>query len=471
MNIILSSSQIIFPLITLPYVSRVLSTEGIGSIAFAQSVLTNFSLLSLLGIQTYGVKVCASVRNDLYALSKNVKELLTILLISTSIVFVIYLFSIFLVPQFSENKEIFLLFSVGLWLTAFGAEWFYQAIEQYQYITVRNILFKIIGLLCMFIFVNNEDDYIIYGIIVLFTGYGMNIFNILRLRSFVDFTLVKDINIVTHLKKMFWYSTALICSGTYVQTDMITLGLLGNTYMVGLYQLVVKIKNVFIQIVNSVGNVLLPRMSYYKSTDDMGSIINLISKNYNFIAIVSGLIVGCTFLCSDSIVLLLGGQSYIYSSVPLMIVALAVFFSSLNSLLANLLITESKESDWAVANFIGLVFSIFYSILFISFWGINGAALSCVLTEFTEFILRAIKSRDIFLKTIVRTDLLKIIIINLCVLCGIAVLKIFIDLQSPFESICLFCGIYFVVDFLLLFLFRESFVCEMFSQIKFKFFH
>lgn len=465
MNIILSSSQIIFPLITLPYVSRVLSTEGIGAVAFAQSVLTNFSLIALLGIQTYGVKACASVRDNFYELSKVVKELLSILLISTTVVFILYLCSIFLVPKFLVNKELFLLFSVGLWLTAFGSEWFYQAIEQYQYITIRNVLFKFFGLLFMFGFVNSKDDYIIYGIIVLFTGYGMNIFNILRLRHLVNFSIVKQINIVIHLRQMFWYSIALICSGMYVQTDVISLGLLGNTHMVGLYQLVVKIKSVLIQIVNSVGNVLLPRMSYYKSNNDTKSIVELVSKNYNFIGIVSGMIIGCTILCSDAIVLVLGGTAYVSSSIPLIIIIPAVLFSSLNILLANILITESKERDWAIANVVGFIASVAYSIVCISLWGVKGAALSCVLTEVTEFIVRAVKSGSLFLKTIFRTDLLKIFIINLFAFFITYIFKHAIEIPSPLCSICFFCGIYILLDLLIMLFFKESFVNEIFRQL------
>ena len=99
MNMILTSSSLLFPLITVPYVSRVLSTYGTGAVAFAQSVVTYFSLVALLGISSYGVKACAQVRDDAAELSQTVKELLIILTCSTTLVFAVYLLCIFLVPK------------------------------------------------------------------------------------------------------------------------------------------------------------------------------------------------------------------------------------------------------------------------------------------------------------------------------------------------------------------------------------
>ena len=204
MNMLLTTSQMLFPLITLPYVSRILSTFGTGAVAYVQSVVLYFSMVALLGIQNYGIKVCAMVRDDIVELSKVVKELLVILLVSTSIVFAVYLLSIFLIPTFSQQRTLFLIFSVGFWLSSFGVEWFYQAIEQYGYITVRNIVFKFIGLILMFLFVHQSSDYIVYGITVLVAGYGMNILNLLRLRKLVDFSIRQRLEYKEHLKASIW---------------------------------------------------------------------------------------------------------------------------------------------------------------------------------------------------------------------------------------------------------------------------
>ena len=129
MNMILTSSSMIFPLITVPYVSRVLEPSGMGAVSFAQSLITYFSIFSLLGIPMYGVRACAQVRDDPKELGKTVEELLIIILCSTSLIYTIYLVCIFAVPRLSQDKLLYLIFSFGIWLASFGVEWFYQLLN------------------------------------------------------------------------------------------------------------------------------------------------------------------------------------------------------------------------------------------------------------------------------------------------------------------------------------------------------
>lgn len=469
MNMLLTSSQVLFPLVTLPYVTRVLSTYGTGAVAFVQSVLTYFSLAALMGVQTYGVKACASVRDDPKELSQTVKELLVILLLSTTLVFAVYVAAIFFVPRFTEYRTLFLIFGIGLWLASFGVEWFYQAIEQYGYITVRNITFKLIGLILMFVFVRQCDDYISYGIIVLFSGYGMNVLNILRLHRLIDFSSKTKLRLSYHIKRMTWYAVAIISSGMYTQTDIVSLGFIGTTNMVGLYQLVAKIKNVFVQAVNSVGNVMLPRMSYYKAKHNESAIAFLVAKNINFIGVLSGMLIGGTVLCADSIIWIMGGADFMESAVPLMAAVPAVLFSAINIMLANLLITESREYEWAIINVVGLIVSFVYAFTFIPILGILGAAITNVLTEFTELIIRAWRSRDMLAKVLPQTDLPIILVATVTATLVIDVFAMAIPIDTGFIACIVHGGLFVILDLLLLLVFRERFLLDLFKQIKNKF--
>ena len=147
MNIILRISGVIFPLITFPYVARTLLPEGNGKIAFATSVINYFSLFATLGIPTYGIRACAKNRNDKEKLSKTVFELLLINCVLVIVAYIILAITIGIIPEFKSNKKILLIQSSTIILNMLGVEWFYQAIEQYEYITIRNILFKIISLI------------------------------------------------------------------------------------------------------------------------------------------------------------------------------------------------------------------------------------------------------------------------------------------------------------------------------------
>lgn len=161
MNMILTTSSFIFPLITVPYVSRVIGPDGMGAISWAQTFVSYFSLVAVLGINTYGIREVAKVRNDREKLSVVTQELITILIISTTIAYAAFLVTIFTLPKAREDKPLMLIFSISIWMTSCGINWFYQGIEQYGYITTRNILVKLIGLILIFIFVHQSSDYYI----------------------------------------------------------------------------------------------------------------------------------------------------------------------------------------------------------------------------------------------------------------------------------------------------------------------
>ena len=114
MNFIMTASSILFPLITFPYVSRVLLPAGNGKIAFVSSVTAYFTLFASLGIPTYGIRACAKVRDDREQLSKTVQEILIINSVTMLAAFMAFFFSILMIPKFYEEKELFLIYMAGI---------------------------------------------------------------------------------------------------------------------------------------------------------------------------------------------------------------------------------------------------------------------------------------------------------------------------------------------------------------------
>ena len=184
MNFVLSASQFIFPLITFPYVSRVLLAEGSGKVTFVASVANYFSMVASLGIPTYGIRACAQVRDDRDKLSKTAHELLIINSITTLLVVVTYIACVLLVPRFRTERTLFLINGINILLNMFGMNWLFQALEQYDYITFRSILFKIVSVFLMLALVHEKTDYVIYGGIAVFAAVGSNLLNLLRARIY-----------------------------------------------------------------------------------------------------------------------------------------------------------------------------------------------------------------------------------------------------------------------------------------------
>lgn len=200
MNFLLTASSIIFPLITFPYVSRVLQAAGNGKVAFATAVLTYFTMFASLGIPTYGIRVCAQVRDDREKLSRTVQELLIINTITMVIVYAVFAVMVFLVPEFAKEKELLFINSITMVLNVFGVSWFYSALEQYAYITACSLTFKVISIVMMFAWVKNPKDYIIYGAITVFASAGSYVLNFINLHKYVTLKKKGPYNFKRHLK-------------------------------------------------------------------------------------------------------------------------------------------------------------------------------------------------------------------------------------------------------------------------------
>ena len=140
MNAILTMSSFIFPLITFPYASRVLLPSGTGKVAFANSVITYFTMFAQLGIPTYGIRACAKSRDDKIQLSKIVHELLCINIITCFCMYIAFIVMLFTVPRLNQDLSLFLIMGISIGLNAIGVEWLYKALEQYSYITIRSNL-------------------------------------------------------------------------------------------------------------------------------------------------------------------------------------------------------------------------------------------------------------------------------------------------------------------------------------------
>lgn len=460
MNMILTSSAFIFPLITVPYVSRVLEPAGTGIVAWAQTFVSYFSLIALLGMNVYGVRECARVRDDRSKLSRLVQELSTILLISTSIVYAIFLVTIFLVPRTREDIPLMLIFSISIWLASCGMEWFYQAIEQYGYITVRNIALKFVALLLMFIFVHSPGDYRIYGATIVISGYGANVFNILRLRKFVDFSLRRKLNLRRHFKPMMSFTVSSISSGMYIQIDMLLIGFMCTNAIVGLYQLVVKIKTLCITAVNSVGSVMLPRLSYYESKGGHEQTTRLISKNINFLFVMSMALIAILIVGAEPIIILLGGKDYVGATTALRLIAPTMLFAATNSILSQYMVARGKEKIYAAINLLGLVSAIILDTLLIRSFSLNGAAIGVCLCELITLVVRLCVLHEFVGEIRGYIDVGRILIASIIAFSAACAIPLMVPTLNSFllllSEVCAFGLIYLI----LLIVFKERLICS-----------
>lgn len=194
-----TACQVIFPLITFPYVSRVLHVENIGIYNFCQSVISYFLLLAGLGISTYAIREGARYRDDEEKMALFASEVFSINFISTVLSYLILGACIFLIPRFNQYGQIMAVLSISIMFTLVGSEWIFQVYEDYKYITIRGILFQCISLILMFVFVKNSSDLFAYVWITVISCSGANILNAISRRKYCKIRLAINAKMLTHL--------------------------------------------------------------------------------------------------------------------------------------------------------------------------------------------------------------------------------------------------------------------------------
>ena len=265
MNAILTVAGIIFPLITFPYISRVLLVEGSGKVAFATSVVTYFTMFASLGIPTYGVRACAIVRDNKEKLSKTVQELLIISGGTTLLTYIVFGISLFVIPEFAQERTLLLIVGLGIGLNTIGVQWLYNALEQYSYITTCSILFKVIGMILMFLLVKESSDYQIYGGVYVIASFGSYVLNFICLRTVSYTHLMRDK--LTH-------------AGIYgVDASMSTLGQLYNTSI----EFYARVNfTSLVEMVDALGGIDVISEQAFTTSDDSGLVMDVIQGENHF---------------------------------------------------------------------------------------------------------------------------------------------------------------------------------------------
>ena len=345
MNFIMSASSIVFPLITFPYISRVLMATGNGKVATASAVITYFNMFASLGIPTYGIRACAKVRDDKEKLSKTVQELLIINSITMFLTCIVFVVTVALVPEFAAEKELYIINGIGMVLNMFAITWLYNALEQYAYITVCNMVVKLLSLVLMFLLVHNPEDYIVYGGITVFASSASYVFNFVYATKFVSFKKSGTYDFRIHIKPILRFFAMAAATSVYTNLDVVMLRFMQGNTEVGYYNAAIKVKTILVTLITSLGTVLLPRLSYYIKKEKTEDFYRMIGKAVNFV-VVAGLPLTIYFMlyASESIQFL-AGDGYQGAVLPMIILMPTVLLIGMSNITGIQILTPQNQEQ------------------------------------------------------------------------------------------------------------------------------
>lgn len=463
-NVSLTILNIIFPIITFPYISRVLGAAGVGKVNFAFSVVNYFLLLASLGIPVYGVREISKVRDSRKEASKVFSEIYSINLISTIIFSSIYYSIIFFAPYFDGKRVLFNIVGLLVVLNLFNIDWLYQGFEDYRYITIRSVAFKISSIILMFILVKGINDYIIYSAITVIALGGSNAVNIFRAKRYVSYTL-KGISLKRHYKQVLIIFFMGIAINIYNNLDSTMLGILANDESVAYYTAATKINRMIINVITSLGVVLLPRLSYYIENNKIDKFNEIIKKSIDFIFFIGIPACAGLYLLAPSIIRIFSGKEFVPAITTMRInipIVLIVAIANITSL--QILLPLRKEKQVAISVSIAAIINFLMNLLLIPSMRENGAALASTMGELIGMIIQILYCRQFALKGIFSREGFKYLIGSIAIIIIVLIMKTFV--VNDLLLILLAIPISSIAYILIMLILKDEFINTIIEKIK-----
>lgn len=387
LNIIRVSLSVVFPLITFPYVSRVLMAEKLGRVNYALSIEGYFALIAALGISTYAVREGARKRHDREEFQKYANEVFTVNLITAIISYVLLSITVIAVQAFHEYSLLIYLQSISIILTVIGVDWINSVFEDYLYITIRSFLVQIVLLIVMFITIKTPDDYYKYALLTVLSNGITCTLNFFYTRKYCKVRVVRNCQFIKHVKRLLIFFANNLAINVYLNADTTMLGYMDGDYAVGIYAVAVKIYNVIKAVIAAMFTACIPRLSAHYSNekyDEYKALLNQIISTCTLFMFpaVAGLIV-----LAKPVVLILSGENFVRATSSLSIISFGIIGAIYGGIMTNCINLPMRRENYNLkGTIIAALVNVALNFIFIPLFHENGAAVTTVIAEFTVLL-------------------------------------------------------------------------------------
>ena len=419
LNIIFNSIYQIFmllvPLLTAPYVSRVLLEGQIGSYSYSTSIVYYFTTVAAFGFLDYGTIVIAKNRNDKEARAKLYYGIFYCKILLTMAVLAVYYIlvgcDVFFSPNYPENTMlIYAVLGLNIFSTMFDMTFFFQGMENFLTICLRNFLVKVVNIICIFVFVRGSSDFLAYVIIMVLSTVFSALITFLSAPRYVGRPIFRELHLLTHFKRSFFYFLPLICMSITTYFPKTCLGLMnGDPVSSAYFEQADRVINIVVSAISSVNSVLLCRMSYLYATKNEKEITK---KNYQTLELylllaipaLMGIVAVNPFFTPGFF-----GDAYQGSVSLVYLLAPRILFAPLYAILGAIyFIPQGKTRTRNLLYLFSCCSNILLSLLLIYLMGAKGAALAYMLSELLTAFLFAFLARKGISYSRLATNFIKI---------------------------------------------------------------
>lgn len=380
-NVLYQILLLVLPFITVPYVSRVLGVDGIGIYSYTYSVVNYFMLVAMLGINNYGNRTIAKVRDNKDKLSKTFYSIYSIQFIMSILMIMLYL--LYIVVFDVKYKSIAQLQIICLLSNMLDINWFFFGLEKFKLTVTRSTIVKIVSLIFIFLFVKQESDLWKYVLILSCSSLFSQLFLFTFLKKEINFIKITISDVLVHIKPILVLFIPVIAISVYKIMDKIMLGNMSVINEVGYYEQAEKIISIPLGIITALGTVMLPRISNLVQNKRDDQVRKYIHKSISFMMFLAFPICFGLISISKEFVLAFLGNGFMKSSVLLSYLSVTiVFLSFANVIRTEYLIPREMDNIYIVSVGLGAVINFVINLLLIPHLSSVGACIGTIAAEF-----------------------------------------------------------------------------------------
>ena len=367
------------PLITTPYLSRVLGADGVGTVSFAESIVSYFTLFATLGITTFGQREISYVQDNKAKRTQVFWETKLLQVITSSCVLAVYV----VFALFQGNRTLYLILSFNILAVLVDVVWLLQGMEEFGKIVFRNTIFKILSIAYIFIAVKTKEDVIKYVFGIAFFLFLSNASLWPYVSKYVSTPNWKEVKPFRNIKVVISLFIPTIAVQIYTVLDKTMIGLITqSSFENGYYEQAIKISKIVMTVVTSLGTVMIPRIGYHFGRGETEKVNLFMYRGYRFVWFLG--IPLCFGLLASNFVPWFFGDGY-EKVVPLLgVLAFLILAIGINNVTGmQYLIPTKRQNLFTMTVLIGAGVNFVLNMILIHFFQSIGAAIASVAAETT----------------------------------------------------------------------------------------
>lgn len=469
-NVVYQILIIFLPLITAPYLARVLGATGIGIYSYTYSIAHYFVLFAMLGISNYGNRSIAAVRDDKEKLSKTFWSIYFMQIITSVAACLIYIFYVLVFSN--EYKLIALIQLIYVLSSVLDINWFFFGMGKFKITVLRNAAIKLITLVGIFTFVKNANDLWKYTLILSIGTLLSQSYVWIYIKKYIKWVKINWKDIKIHLKPNLILFIPVISYSVYKIMDKIMLGNMCSVADVGLYENAEKIINIPQGIITAIGTVMLSKMSNMVQKENNENVKGYIAISMKYVTIMAcAMMFGLMAVGRTFAPIYYGNEFYITGELIQYMSCIVLFVSWANVIRTQYLIPYQKDKIYLTSTILGAVVNLIFNLILIPKLQAYGAVVGTILAEFTVMFIQLISTRkELKIKTYIK-NAIPFIIIGIIMYGGVVTVNSILGgtVISLIMQIIIGASIYIILSTIYLYMQKDELVMGTLKKIKEKF--